>query len=452
MKVELTIKVDYLPKWGAFEGLREIIQNGKDAETEFRAPFEVRHRKDTGVLVIENDGCTVPHEALLFGHTTKFGRSEMIGKFGEGLKLGVLALVRAGHGVRIRSGSEVWIPKIERSEKFNADVLTFNIEKGRADKDRVQIEVDQIASETWETFRKLFLFLAKPSDAERVRTPSGSLLLGEDYAGMLFVKGIFVTRVNGVNYGYDFNDVEIDRDRKMIDQFDLAWRMRTIWNDAMVSRPDLSVKFLTLLGTEAKDVEGVDDFGAKYLPAEVLGKAANDFRIAYGADAVPVATLAESKDFEHLGKRGVVVNKPLRAVLQATMGATETVKEGLKKEVVKRYGWSDLSVEEKASYEGAVALVENVADLDGCEIEVVDFRSQNLLGLFESGKMDGDKNKIHLAKKNLVDRKVTLATLVHEVSHCKGDDGDKDHVERIEEIWSAICENLRESGLKEKES
>lgn len=130
MKVELTIKVDYLPKWGALEGLRELIQNGKDAETEFRAPLEVRHRKDTNVLVIENDGCTIPHEALLFGHTSKLGRSGMIGKFGEGLKLGVLALVRAGHTVRIRSGSEVWIPKIERSEKFNADVLTVTIEKG----------------------------------------------------------------------------------------------------------------------------------------------------------------------------------------------------------------------------------------------------------------------------------------------------------------------------------
>jgi hypothetical protein len=42
MKTELTIKTDYLPNWGAFEGVRELLQNGKDAETEFHAKLEVR--------------------------------------------------------------------------------------------------------------------------------------------------------------------------------------------------------------------------------------------------------------------------------------------------------------------------------------------------------------------------------------------------------------------------
>lgn len=444
MKLELSIKADYLPKWGSFEAIRELVSNGRDAETEFGAPLEVRHRRDANVLVIENAGCTIPHEALLFGHTTKLGRDGgLIGKFGEGLKLAMLVLARAGHSVRIRSGSEVWIPKIERSEKFNADVLTVTIEKGRADKDRVQIEVDQISTESWEVFRKLFLFLAKPAKDEHVKTSSGALLFGDDFAGKLFVKGIFVTRMPAIQYGYDFSDVEVDRDRKMIDQYDLAWRMRAIWNDAMNSRPSLSAKFLTLLGSEAKDIEGVDEFGAKYLPDVVLGKAAKDFRLAYGENAVPVATLAESKDIEHLGKRGVIVNKPLRAVLQATMGTTESVKEGLKKEVTKLYGWGDLSPAERASFDGAVALIGKVVDLGDCEIEVVDFRSENLLGLFEPSKDAGGKDKIHLAKKSLVDRKETLATLVHEVSHREGNDGDHGHVARIEEIWSAICESLR---------
>src|ERR1700722_2115045 len=93
VKLELSIKTNYLPSWGAYEGIRELVQNGADARVELGASFEARHRKpDT--LVLENEGATLPHEALLFGHTSKAGRSDLIGKFGEGLKLGVLALVR----------------------------------------------------------------------------------------------------------------------------------------------------------------------------------------------------------------------------------------------------------------------------------------------------------------------------------------------------------------------
>src|ERR1700691_2357824 len=95
-KIELTIKADYLPGWGTFEGIRELIQNAKDAETEFSAPMTVRVR-NPDVLVIENEGCTMPYEALLLGHTSKIGHAEMIGHYGEGMKIGILSLLRAGH-------------------------------------------------------------------------------------------------------------------------------------------------------------------------------------------------------------------------------------------------------------------------------------------------------------------------------------------------------------------
>jgi hypothetical protein len=110
-------------------------------------------KADTSTLIITNEGATLPREAMLFGHTTKIGQGNLIGKFGEGLKLGMLALVRAGHEVKIRSGSEVWLPKIERSEKFNADVLVIYIETGRQPKDRVQIEVSNVTKEDWALMR-----------------------------------------------------------------------------------------------------------------------------------------------------------------------------------------------------------------------------------------------------------------------------------------------------------
>src|SRR5687767_3339118 len=79
-EIELTIKTDYLPSWGSYEGIRELIQNGRDAEIELNAPLKVRHVDrhldplTLPYLSIENVGVTLPYEVLLLGHTTKVGK------------------------------------------------------------------------------------------------------------------------------------------------------------------------------------------------------------------------------------------------------------------------------------------------------------------------------------------------------------------------------------------
>jgi hypothetical protein len=441
MKIELTIKLTYLEKWGVFEGIRELIQNGKDAETEFNAPLTVKHREDTKILVIENEGCSIPHEALLFGHTTKAGRGELIGKFGEGLKLGILALVRAGYGVKVRSGSEVWIPKIERSEKFDADVLVIYIESGRQPKERVQVEVSNITSEEWEMMKPCFLFLNKTKCKDRIDTYYGALLLHEKDIGKIFVKGIFVEHDPKLKFGYDLTrDVEIDRDRKMVARCDLEWRIRSIWNDSLKERADLVVTYLDMVENNTGDVANLDSYSAAMLPKKVQEKAVEGFKNRHGINAVPVDTLADSKDVAHLGKNGVLVNKPLKAILQAVLGTTEEIKASLANEVVKAYGWNELSTVEQTNLEGAIALVAKavVDPLTLGNVDVVDFRSETIIGMFKGGR-------ILLAKNKLSDRDLTLETVVHEVAHRNGGDGEHQHVATIEKIWSKIVSNLRDS-------
>lgn len=436
MKIELTIKTSYLPNWGSYEGLRELVQNAQDAKVEFDATLDVRYRKETGVLVIENEGCTLPHEALLFGHTTKTDRSDLIGKFGEGLKLGVLALVRAGHEVKIRSGAEVWIPKIERSEKFDADVLVFYIEKGREPKNRVQVEVGGVGQDAWDRFDDHFLFLAKIPNASCVRTGSGTLLLGEKYAKRVYVKGIFVQNAPDLNFGYDLRDATVDRDRKMVDTFDLKYRASQIWREAMAKRPGLIKEFCELLTQEAGDVGGINDWNAHTFSDEVKTAVAAEFVGKHGDTAIPVANLADSQDVEHLGKTGIVCPKPLRHVLEQTLGTVSENKEKLAKETVKLYGWHELSADEKANLERALFLVNGVTPLAISDLDVTDFRNPKLLGLWKEGR-------IQLTKHILASRNETLKVLVHETAHkLGGDDGEKSHVANIERIWSGIVAHL----------
>lgn len=435
MKIELSIKVTYLPEWGAWEGLREILQNGRDARIEYGATLLVRHRVST--LTITNEGCTLSHRDLLLGQTSKYGNSALAGKFGEGLKLGLLALVRAGHAVRVRTGDEIWTPVIQKSETFGEDVLVFQIRKCKKHENAVTIEVGGVDKETWDKLRPRLLFLDDgPADDNRVETAYGTLLLGDGHTGMIFVKGIYVGSDVDLLYGYDLQDAEIDRDRKMVDKWDLRWKLRMIWQEALRRRPDLFPKFNHLLTTQKEDVAGVDDYTASSLPAEAARHVSEQFKAQFGEDAVPVTSLAESAEVEHLGKKGVVVHKGLGAVLNAVMGDAGKRKEALRKETVTQHGWHDLSDEERLSLTSGIQLVCLAVPLSLDTIDVVDFRDESIQGMFKDGR-------IQVAKKHLGDQDLTLEILVHEVSHHNGADGTHGHVLTVEGIWSKIVSTLR---------
>jgi hypothetical protein len=442
-KFELSLNSKYLPEWGVWEGVRELIQNGKDAETELDAQLTVDWKN--GTLRIENEGATLAREALLFGTTSKMGRADLIGKFGEGLKLGVLALVRAGHDVTIRSGSEVWNPYIARSEKYDADVLSFDIVGNREDKKRVRVEIGGISESVWQDFRTRFLFLKdkRESDKNTVKTYYGDLLLHEKYQGKLYVKGIFVCSMENLQHGYNYKDAELDRDRKMIESYDRRSRMASILNDAVARRPDLLASYLDILeDIDSEEAKGVNDYR---LPDQgVVEEAAKRFKQRYGDNAVPVRNLAEAADVEHFGCRGVVVTEAMAAVLKGTLGNAETTKAKFAKSTVKSYSLYDLEGTERANLTAACTLfAPNTKDGDWRtafkRIDVVDYRDSSLQGLFHG-------ERISIARKLLTSVEDTLEVLVHEFAHDFGKDGDKGHVSTIETFWKTIVKNMRKGN------
>jgi len=433
-KLELSINVNYLPAWGAWEGIRELVQNGKDAETEFGAPLTVSHLN--GTLRIENEGAQLSREALLFGTSSKSGRSDMIGKFGEGLKLGILALVRAGHKVRIRSGSEVWTALIERSEKYDADVLKFDCVGGREDKKRVRVEIENVSKLEWERLRERFLFLVKRGKDDYVATERGELLLSERYKGDIYVKGIYVQTDSRLGAGYNFSNVEVDRDRKMVASWELQWYCAQIWAEAAAKRPDLMDPLFNLALDGKADVAGLEN-NASYAPEAVKKCMATTFAAKFGENAVPVANLAESAEVEHLGRRGIVVSKSLGALLATTLGNKEELAKQLREEVLRTLSWSDLTATQKANLQGSIELLGMVRE--GCTLDMIDvvaFRDDKLRGQYKD-------ERILLAAHVVEDRDQCLATLVHEFSHRVGSDGEKSHVAEIEATWRDIVKHLR---------
>ena len=87
--IELTIDTNYLPDWGVQEGLRELLQNTKDAEVSTGFPAYINYKPNKVTLV--NNYAKINRDVLLFGKTTKVDDERMIGHFGEGMKLGILS-------------------------------------------------------------------------------------------------------------------------------------------------------------------------------------------------------------------------------------------------------------------------------------------------------------------------------------------------------------------------
>jgi len=436
-KFELSITVKYLPEWGVWEGVRELIQNGKDAEVEHSAPLTVDWRN--GTLRIENEGAVLSREALLFGTTSKGGRADLIGKFGEGLKLGMLALVRAGRSVKVRTGSEVWTPSIARSEKYgNADVLVVDIKDGNEEKRRVRVEIGGVTESDWLAFRARFLFLrdGRESDKNVVKTSDGDLLIGDKYAGKLYVKGIFVMQSPNLRYGYNYRDAELDRDRNMIESYDRKRKMAYILNAAVSVRPDLVNPYLDMLeDLDCEECQGITPWA---LPESlVIDAAVSRFVARYGSNAVPCRTMAECADIEHYGMRGVVVTEATAVILKGTLGNAETTKVRFAKAVTKQYSFADLTDVERANLTSALALMSN-AGLTATlvRVDVVDYQDPDLNGLHHGAR-------VSVARKLLVTERDVLCVLVHEFAHDAGNDGDKSHVAAIEASWSAIVAHLR---------
>lgn len=437
MRIETSIADTYCPHMGIWEGLREKGQNGLDAEKEFNAPFSMTWRNNKIYFV--NEGVSLPYEALLMGHSTKQDRADLIGQHGEGLKIGALALVRAGMDVKIRSGSEVWLPKIERSERYKANVLVFHIHKGRKDNNRVQVEVSGVDKEDWEKIQPNFLFLNK--DLQEAKGGyQGSVLLNPELKGKIFVKGIFVQHLPDYEYGYNLLDASLDRDRRILDSYDLKWRLKSLWTSAVRGNNELTKKFIPLLSEGKEEVKGFEEAGYLNLDTEVIDEVAASFTEEYGEEAFPVSNIGESEKLDHFGKKGIIVPQTLKAVLESKFGTFETVSHELKKQPQKSYGWHELSEQEQENFSYAVNLLNPYMDDLKTHIDIVDFADNGLMGTYSASE-----KKIKLAHKLLKDRIETLKTLLHEVAHQWGGDGNKDHVSRIEEIWSELFRNLSSS-------
>jgi len=315
MRIELSVAAGYV-NWGISEGIREFMQNAIDAET-LGSEIIIDYDKLNTTLRIKTKGVILPHNVLLMGATTKKDDNRTIGKFGEGLKLGCMAIMNSGLSVVIQNGGESWVPAIEKSVVFDdSDVLVFNITEIFNPSADFEIIVKGLVSEEWDKAKAKF---SRYSKYDSLETPWGEVILDSAFRGHVYSHGIFVENISDefFKYGYNLSPgvAEIDRDRKLMNRSPMKKALAEIWKYLAVNGH--SDRFFELSKSYCSDLDLLTfhslDSGFKEFIQDM-------FFAKHGKDAVADTSTCWSYKAKEAGKILVPTSSLITKIIEMVTG------------------------------------------------------------------------------------------------------------------------------------
>lgn len=309
-KFELTLTRDYVSKWGLADAVRELFQNALDAG-------EMSWDFNNGTLSICNANAKLDTSSLLLGATTKKAGTT-IGQYGEGYKLAALVLCRLGYRFTIHTGAEVWTPRLVKSRRYNAEILTFFIEDAPSPITDVVMTVSGLSASDWsDAIVPTCLFLRRSVVNDYVvihHTEYGDVL---DLPGEVYIGGLHVCTLKDYKHGYDFRPgiLNVERDRRLASEFDVSWYASHMWTPKYEEDEDLSAiessHLLDLLFAGSPDVKYLN----LHTTSHKLKRAAHSrFLRTFGPEAVPTLN---SGDAVPRGYIGVMVCSALYSLITA---------------------------------------------------------------------------------------------------------------------------------------
>lgn len=314
-EIDLTMSHNYVSNWSYVDAVREFFQNALDNETtspDNKMMFEYDSNSKT--LKIGNKTSCLEKHTLLLGSTSKADDKNTIGKHGEGYKIGIAVLLRDGKQVTIYNYQkrEIWTTRLKKSRTFNnMTIPCITISKQavwkKVPSHDLIIEINNISSDEYKEIVNSNLHLR---EYEKASCKYGEALLDKEEQGNIYVRGLYVCKVEDLYYGYNFEPkyLELDRDRKLIRDFDILNRTSAVWKYLYALGVMVDV-VKDMVYNSVKDVEYItwqyvntDNMG----DAEIERKMGNDlvqmFLEKNGENSVPVSS---SSDIEEAHKKGV---------------------------------------------------------------------------------------------------------------------------------------------------
>jgi hypothetical protein len=442
-KFQLTISAGYVEDWGLGEGVREVLQNALDGQQD-GCPMTVTHSPTSRTLTVSNQGARLDRSVWLLGNSSKNADTHR-GHFGEGLKLGTLALVRAGYDVSFINDDETWVPALTDSNAFpGQQVLTIST-RARNATGAFSVRIGGISTEQWALIQGSFLELnpdyvkgAVRGGVERLDHPS--------FIEKLFVKGIAVDNWEDLQYGYNFSNIATDRDRRMVSQYAVESALGYYWSYA-AKRPEDLPLLVKLLKDNARDVKGVHS----YLSLSEGDALKADFLATHGEKAWPVSCDAEYDDAMHWGLSPVTVSEFYLKALRAAGMTIDAAREAHRTAVLITVPMDELRSIERSILDEAMEMVVASAGRKGLPnprpcTRVVEFSDPATMGMHVRGE-DG-KTSILLGRPILTSFEKTIQVLVHETAHFVANDGQVAHERAEGELFADIVSRLLHSAVR----
>lgn len=337
---EITISPNYVSNWGINEAIREILQNAIDADKNGYKK-SIYYSGDT--LYINNEGISLSAKDLILGCSSKSDQDGMIGKYGEGFKLALVVLLRKGMNVYVDNNDKLWSPSFKVSEQFGTQVL--NIEEsdnGRGE--GLTFVISPVDQQLYNSLLNYFPCIDE-SFGNVVNCENGQILLDKQFKGKMYVEGLYIQTDDNFQYGYNFNSdvVELDRDRKAINYYEL----RALTAQSIVTAEECNKEIFDAITKSCVDVRDIE---------EVIDEASESFLEEYREqfyyennleENTLVATESVMKQLEQMDidvpvVKGTEIQSYLIAKANDKLGIIEEAKEAIKNKDEKEEAFDNL--------------------------------------------------------------------------------------------------------------
>jgi len=242
---QLTLSADYLKHWTVEDAVRELFQNAIDFSDDGELDFVITENRE---LQINTKDVSLNPSVLLLGSGDKSEDDTKLGGFGEGMKVALLILAREGIDVVMYNGDKIWRPKFLHNEHFGTKMLCIEEEDNLGEDVGIRYTIKGLHTDEIMTIIDRTL----PTQSyEGFATRYGEVLKDDRFKSKIFVGGLYVCNVAGLNFGYNFNKgtLPLNRDRQTVPD----WEVSSMTN-RMVEVAVTPEEYVKLVAAEAKDV------------------------------------------------------------------------------------------------------------------------------------------------------------------------------------------------------
>lgn len=218
------IAENYISDWTIQDAIRELYQNFIDYG-EYQVDI-VNKEQGFDNYIFSNNFEPKSTDLLIIGNSDKTETSR--GKYGEGLKMAALVILRNGGKLSINT------------KYFSAKFILIDNENSKSiirtlgiiiDSPLTNLSINNFDVSIWIPEGEIAKYqdkLIKPIDVIHTKEGYGSIV--NKPKGSLYVGGLFVCILNDLNYAYDIlpKHIKLDRDRKVPQNFEVKWTISKI--------------------------------------------------------------------------------------------------------------------------------------------------------------------------------------------------------------------------------